>query len=145
MRLLWFWTVKLAMFPFFYLGFPIGEDSRKLNLWKTLIERFIIRLSEWKSHNLSLGGRLVHLKSVMSSFPVYFFSFFKAATGIITFLESFFLGGVGESEETRKINWINWDTICHKQEDGGLKVGRIKEFNLSLIGKWCWRLREEKK
>jgi len=25
-----------------------------------------------------------------------------------------------------------------------LGVRRIRKFNLSLIGKWCWRLREEK-
>ena len=24
-----------------------------------------------------------------------------------------------------------------------MKVRRIREFNLSLLGKWCWRLREE--
>jgi hypothetical protein len=37
-----------------------------------------------------------------------------------------------------------WDTICRKQEVEGLRVRRIREFNLSLICKWCWRLREEK-
>jgi len=49
-----------------------------------------------------------------------------------------------ESEETRKISWINWDIIFLKNENGGLRATRFREFNLSLLGKWFWRLDEEK-
>jgi hypothetical protein len=37
-----------------------------------------------------------------------------------------------------KISWIDWDSICSKKEVGGLGVRRIREFNLALLGKWCW-------
>jgi len=30
------------------------------------------------------------------------------------------------------------------KEFGGLWVKRIKELNAALLGKWCWRLREER-
>jgi len=66
--------------PFLYLGLPIGGDSRKLNFWKPVVERFTSRLSSWNNKFLSFGGRLVLLKYVMSSLPVYFLSFFKAPT-----------------------------------------------------------------
>jgi len=74
--------------PFLYLGLPIGGDPRKLVFWYSLVDRIKRRLSDWNSRNLSLGGRLILLKSIMSSIPVYFLSFFKAPSGIISILES---------------------------------------------------------
>jgi len=44
------------------------------------------------------------------------------------------------SEVLSKIHWIGWQTICLRKEDGGLGVRQLREFNLSLLGKWCWRL-----
>ncbi|PNX90844.1 cysteine-rich receptor-like protein kinase, partial [Trifolium pratense] len=40
----------------------------------------------------------------------------------------------------RKIAWVNWKTICLRKEYGGLGVRRLREFNLALLGKWCWRM-----
>ena len=43
-----------------------------------------------------------------------------------------------------KVAWIKWDAICLQSENGGLGVKRLKEFNISLLGKWVWRLLEER-
>jgi hypothetical protein len=51
---------------------------------------------------------------------------------------------LGGCEENRKISWIDWNTICLEKEVGGLGVRRIREFNLSLLGKWCWRVATER-
>ena len=51
---------------------------------------------------------------------------------------------MGGGEEIRKIVWIKWETVCLPKEDGGLGVRRVGAFNLSLLGKWCWRLLLEK-
>ena len=88
---------RVGTFPFMYLGLPIGGDPRKLDLWKPILNSIHSRLSNWKSKFLSFGGRLILLKYVLSSLPVYFLSFFRAPTGIISSIESvlnfFFLGG----------------------------------------------------
>jgi len=81
---------RVGTFPFMYLGLPIGGDPRKLDFWRPILTCIISRLSNWKSKFLSFGGRLILLKYVMSSVPVYFFSFFKATTGIISSIKSFF-------------------------------------------------------
>lgn len=67
--------------PFVYLGLPIGGDPRKLSFWKPVVDRIVSRLSLWSNKFLSFGGRLVLLKYVLSSIPVYFLSFFKAPAG----------------------------------------------------------------
>ena len=88
---------RVRAFPFVYLGLPIAGDPRKLDFWSPILTSISSRLLNWKSKFLSFGGRLILLKSVLSSIPVYFLSFFKAPTGIISSIESlfnfFFWGG----------------------------------------------------
>ena len=80
------WLTQAAMvmncrrgtIPFIYFGLPIGGDSRKLCFWKPVVDRIGKCLASWSNKFLSLGGRLVLLKFVLSSIPVYFLSFFKA-------------------------------------------------------------------
>jgi len=81
---------RTGTIPFVYLGLPIGGDDRKLNFRKPVVERISARLSSWNNKFLSFGGLLVLMKSVLSSLPVYFLSFFKAPTGIISSIESIF-------------------------------------------------------
>ena len=47
-------------------------------------------LSGWQSRFLSFGGRLVLLKFVLTSLPVYALSFFKAPSGILSSIEFIF-------------------------------------------------------
>ncbi|MCI43657.1 putative RNA-directed DNA polymerase, partial [Trifolium medium] len=69
---------KVGKIPFFYLGLSIRGDPRRLGFGEPVVARIKNRLSGWKGRFLSFGGRLVLLKSVLTSLPVYAFSFFKA-------------------------------------------------------------------
>jgi len=88
---------RVGTLPFVYLGLPIEGDACRLEFWQPVLNRIRTRLSSWNNKFLSFGGCLIILKSVMSSLPVYFLSFFKTPTGIISSIESlfkrFFLGG----------------------------------------------------
>jgi hypothetical protein len=76
---------------------------------------------------------------------MYALSFLKASSGIISSMESllikFFLG---EGGDLRKTSWISWKTICLSKEHKGLGVRQLKEFNLALLGKLCWRMLVDK-
>ncbi|MCI43146.1 RNA-directed DNA polymerase (Reverse transcriptase), partial [Trifolium medium] len=68
---------KVGKVHFLYLGLPIEGDSRRLVFWDQVLARLKNRLSGWKSRFLSFGGRMILLKSVLTSLSVYALSFFK--------------------------------------------------------------------
>jgi len=92
---------KTGSIPFVYLGLSVVGDARRLNFLVPLTDCIKNRLSSWKKNkNVSMGDHLILLKFVPSSIPVYFLSFFKVPTSIISFIESifkcfFWVGGGG--------------------------------------------------
>jgi len=65
-------------------GLLIGVNQRKKSTWQPMLDVVKSQLSNWKNKQLSIGGRVVLRKSVLSSLPVYFLSFLKALAGLIT-------------------------------------------------------------
>jgi mannosylglycoprotein endo-beta-mannosidase len=61
---------RVGKIHFLYLGLPIGGDPRRLTFLDPVVTRLKTRLSGWKNRFLSFGGRLVLLKSVLTSLPV---------------------------------------------------------------------------
>ena len=109
-----------------------------------IINKFLSKLSKWKTKNLSIGGRLTLLKWILGSLGIYFFSLFKAPEKIINKLESYrskFFWGAKEGEN--KISWISWSVILNDKSNGGLGVGSLKAFNLALLAKWIGRFKTE--
>ncbi|XP_058774729.1 uncharacterized protein LOC131649001 [Vicia villosa] len=136
----------ISSLPLSYLGLPIGENSKRLDTWSQVINTVKTRLSSWKNKHLSIGGRIVILKSVLFAIPVYFLSFFKIPPGIIFKLESIFKQFLwGGSEIERKINWVSWEKVCRPIEAGGLGIRNLGLFNTALLGKWKWKIRAGKK
>ena len=79
-------SCKVGKVPFLYLGMSIGGNPKRLSFWDPIVNRIISRMSGWNSRFLSFGDRLVLLKSVLTSLPVYALSFSKAPSGIISSL-----------------------------------------------------------
>ncbi|GJU81763.1 putative RNA-directed DNA polymerase, eukaryota, reverse transcriptase zinc-binding domain protein [Tanacetum coccineum] len=133
-----------SSFPCSYLGLPIGANMNKSSNWNAIIEKFQKRLTSWKAKNLSIGGRLTLIKSVLGSLGTYFFSLFKAPGVVIKYLEklrrNFFWGG---DMESNKMAWISWKKICSPSTCGGLGVGSLQAMNLAMLTKWVWRFHTE--
>ncbi|XP_057822586.1 uncharacterized protein LOC131034982 [Cryptomeria japonica] len=73
--------------PTTYLGIPFFVGANKLAYWKVIIDRIKNAISTWKARWLSLSGRLLLIKIVLSSIPNYFMSALKAPAGVIHHIE----------------------------------------------------------
>lgn len=88
--------------------------------------------------------RLTLIKSVLGSLPTYFFSLFKAPSGVIDALEKLrckFLWGGGDNKA--RIQWMDWTKVVAVKTNGGLGVGTLKAQNISLLIKRMWWLKNE--
>lgn len=85
------------------------------------------------------------LNSVLNSIPIYYLSFMKMSAKVrkevIGIQRAFLWGG---NLGCKKITWIRWVDVCKQRELRGLGVKNIFIFNLSLLGKWRWRLLVDK-
>jgi hypothetical protein len=97
---------KVGKMSSLYLGLPIGGDPSRLGFWEPVLNRIKYRLYGWKSSFISFGGRLILLKSVLTSLSVYALSYFKAPPGTISSIN--FLWG---SNDFRKTSLISWKTM----------------------------------
>ncbi|GAU43586.1 hypothetical protein TSUD_27880 [Trifolium subterraneum] len=114
-----FLSCSAETIPFKFLGIPVGANPRRQETWKPVVEAMTNHLSLWKSRHLSFGGRVTLINLVLSSLPLYFFSFFKALSCIVKLLERIqrnFLWGGGVDD--KKICWVKWDHICLPKAQG---------------------------
>ena len=71
-----------------YLGMPLGASHNSPSIWNPILEKIERKLAGWKKMYLSKRGRLMLLKSTLSSLPTYFLSLFTIPTYVANKLKS---------------------------------------------------------
>lgn len=71
-----------ASLPITYLGIPLGANPRKITTWRPIIEKVEKKLSGWRSHLLSKTGKLVLIKTILNTVPLYYLGLFKMPKAI---------------------------------------------------------------
>ena len=69
---------KVGSLPMSYLGMPLGASHNSPSIWNSILEKIERKLAGWKKLYLSKGGRLILLKSTLSSLPTYFLSIYHS-------------------------------------------------------------------
>ncbi|MFS7931420.1 putative RNA-directed DNA polymerase [Helianthus anomalus] len=117
---------SVGALPFKYLGVIVGANMNRVSNWKSVYDVFDARLSKWKSLCLSIGGRVVLIKSVLQSLPGYYFSIYRAPVTVIKDLESKIKKFLWSNTEGRKsMHWVNWDRVALPKSKGGLGGGGV--------------------
>lgn len=85
---------------------------------------------------LSKGGRLSLLKSMLSSLPTYYLSFFSIPRFVVDRLETIHRNFLWISTDVQfKCPLVAWDKVCSPVEEGSLGIKKIERFNQALLGK----------
>nr|XP_043619754.1 uncharacterized protein LOC122591558 [Erigeron canadensis] len=135
---------KEGSLPFTYLGLQIGGNMNRVSNWNFLFDIFEKRLTSWKANTLSMGGRVTLMKVVLESLPTYYFSLFAVPSTVIDGIESIIRRFLSSgSIESRKINWVSWDTVASPMKVGGLGISKLRDSNLALLAKWIWHYRTQ--
>ena len=124
---------------FKYLGFFIKPLGYRVKDWHWLIKNFERRIQHWTLHLLSLGGRLVLIKAVLSSLLVYWMAPIPIPISILDKLGSLIFSFLwGSSANKRKYHLVDWQSLSKPTSLGGWGIKHLGWFNLSLRLKSFW-------
>ncbi|XP_016172720.1 uncharacterized protein LOC107615123 [Arachis ipaensis] len=104
-----------------YLGISLGANPRLVKTWKPIIDKVEQKLSLWKAKVLNKAGKLVLIKSVLNSLPIYYLSLYKMpktmADKIIALQRSFMWC---KEDGNSFIPLVKWELVQAPKKAGGL-------------------------
>ncbi|XP_026451485.1 uncharacterized protein LOC113351766 [Papaver somniferum] len=85
--------------------------------------------------------RLVLVKSVLCSVPIYNMSIYKWPSSLIKVCERLIRNFLwtGDSD-CRKFKTLTWRKVCNPYAEGGIGIRRLEVINKSLLMKMIWRI-----
>lgn len=76
-------SCEVACLPFTYVVLPVGANMNLKKNQKPIIDRFMIKLTTWKSKTPSFRRRLTLILSVLGNLPTYYLLLFPAPNGVL--------------------------------------------------------------
>ncbi|KAG5588492.1 hypothetical protein H5410_048926 [Solanum commersonii] len=64
-------SCKIEYLPTTYLGMPLGNNHKELEIWDGIVEKTEKKLATWKTQYLSLGGINTLINAVLDALPTY--------------------------------------------------------------------------
>ncbi|XP_072054977.1 uncharacterized protein [Arachis hypogaea] len=123
-----------------YLRVPLGVTPRLVKTWKPIIDKVEEKLNLWKVKVLSKAGKLVLIKSVLNSLPVYYLSLYKMPQAVAKKLISLQRRFLWSKEDGRNgMALVRWEVVQAPKKLGGLGIGDAMIRNTALLFKWWWR------
>eukprot|EP00253_Pinus_taeda_P025774 PITA_25774 len=131
---------SIASLPTKYLGAPLFTYARKHSSWTSLLEKLEAKLSLWTHRSLNMASRLVLIKVVLQSMPLYLFSILAAPKWVLKAIKKLqrnFLWG--SSGPNRKWALVKWEKACLPKIGGGIGLRDPEHRNMIVGAKIWWK------
>lgn len=134
-RIIGFSTANL---PSKYLGAPLIDSTIKHTSWQLLLEKIEGHLSLWTYRALNMASKLVLVKVVLQTMPLYLFSVLAAPKWVLKKIKEmqckFLWGSSGQNHKWALVKWL---TVCTPKNQGGLGLQDPQHSN-AMIGARLW-------
>lgn len=114
-------SFKQGELPTKYLGNLLDFSSKKMKKWQGVIDKLKNIISNWAFRTLNIAGRVVLVKSVLQSIPIYPLSIMAAPAGVCAkmreIMRKFMWGGI---DQRKKWALVSWNHLTERKEKGGL-------------------------
>ncbi|XP_031106197.1 uncharacterized protein LOC116010837 [Ipomoea triloba] len=110
-----------------YLGLPSLVGRNKKPILGFLKDKILNRVRSWNSKFLSRAGREVLIKNVLQAMPCYAMMVFLLPIGMF-------------DRRWQRFTMAFMVRIEFAKGEGWIRVSRLREMNLALLGKQAWRL-----
>lgn len=129
----------ISDFPCKYLGLPlsIAIGKPRKSDFQPLIDKVIGRLPSWQANMLLRGGRLVVVKSVLTTIPLYTLMVLQAPSGSSNKRRRVFLWK-GKNDVVARHCLVAWQTVCRPTQFGGLGIHNLQVLDMALWLRWLW-------
>jgi len=130
----------IASLPSKYLGAPLIASALKHSSWNSLLEKLEARLFLWTHRALNMASRIVLIKAVLQSMPLYLFSILAAPKWVLKAMKQLqrnFLWG--SSGPNQKWALLKWEKACIPKNVGGIGIRDPEHSNMIMGAKIWWK------
>jgi hypothetical protein len=125
---------------FRYLGYQLKLGASSSCDWSWLVAIFERRIGFWCNKWLSLGGRLILVKSVLESLVVYLMTLERIPKKIISQLRRLSFKFLwNDLAGKRRFQLCSWQTLSRPKRSGGWGLKNLAIFNTTLLANSFWR------
>ncbi|XP_026447563.1 uncharacterized protein LOC113348073 [Papaver somniferum] len=137
--------MPLSTFPYKYLGVMLTPGRIKSQHVWNCVEQIQASLTGWMGKLLSFQERLILVKHVLCSIPIYSMSVYKWPQRVLKECEQIIKKFLWPGDPAkRKSITLKWDKVCSPFEEGGLGQRRLEIMNKALFMKPWWKMMNSK-
>uniref|UniRef100_A0A8I6YX69 Reverse transcriptase domain-containing protein n=1 Tax=Hordeum vulgare subsp. vulgare TaxID=112509 RepID=A0A8I6YX69_HORVV len=127
-------------FPVRYLGLPLTITRPRLVHILYILDRIRARLAGWKGKLMSIAGRRVLVRSVLTALPTFALAVLRVPKKFLDDIDKArwrFLWAQDDPITGGKSK-VSWPGVCSPVDNGGLRIFELKRFCRALRLRWLW-------